>query len=132
MEFVYSNLPEFLCDYFTEHGIPVVPEAWRDGYGSLWLTGSLSVVREYVDGGRVIDVPFEIRLRIRGDSVRSRLDALEYFAELGEAVKACPRGEAYSLRILSGASKSAIFESGEEEYRGSFAIRFSTENVNFL
>lgn len=122
------KIPEAICSYFGEHGIALSPEVWRetgDGKASaLFLSGGRNTVSEYIDGTRVIDVGFEIRLRTRAASLRDRLDAIEFYRRIDEAVRAKNDGE-FTLRILSGGTKSAIFDSGEEEYRASYAIRYS-------
>lgn len=122
------KIPETLCSYFGEHGVTVSPEAWRDsGDGkssALFLSGGRNTVSEYIDGTRVVDVSFEIRLRTRASSLKDRLDAIEFFRKVDEAVKAKNDGE-FTLRLISGGAKSAIFDSGEEEYRASYAVRYT-------
>ena len=125
-----AALPELLCAYFAAKGFSITPEAWRDTGGtksaSLWLSGGITVVSEYIDGGRVVEVPFEVRLRIPGENVKDRLEAVEYFRTLAAAAKSKTpdEGGEFTLRVTSGAVKSAIYESGEEEYRAAFAVRY--------
>ncbi len=85
------------------------------------LVGTKNTVRVYIDGTSLAEYGFEVRLRVRADSVRDRLDAMSFFERVNEAVKAC-REDDFSLEISSGVSKSAIYENGDEEYRASYKI----------
>ncbi len=117
-----TNFTEVIAGILAGLGVNVVPESWRDGVGSLWLSGALNLVKEYVDGSGVIDVPFEIRVRVPGRAVSDRLRAAEYFRCAAAAMRDYSGGEC-EFRIVSGAVKSAVYESGEEEYRAAYVFR---------
>ncbi len=116
------NFTEVIVGILRGMGIDVVPESWRDGCGSLWLSGALNQVKEYVDGSGVIDVPFEIRVRVPGRAVADRLRAAEYFRRAAVIMRGYGDGEC-EFRVISGAVKSAVYENGEEEYRAAYVMR---------
>ncbi len=116
------NFAEVISGILNGIGVEVIPESWRDGVGSLWISGAFNQVKEYVDGTGVIDVPFEIRVRVPGRAVADRLRAGEYFRRAALAMRDYAGGD-YEFRVISGAVKSAIYESGEEEYRASYMMR---------
>jgi len=120
-----NRIPEFLCSYFNagEPGISLVPETWREGCASLWITGG-STARTYVDGSKIAALPFEIRIRCRGRTVNDRLEAVAFFTEIRKIIDA---GWA-DITVTSGASKSAIYENGEEEYRASYVLKYYQPN----
>ena len=121
-----NRIPEALCAYFNEGdmGIVLVPETWREDCGSLWLTGGGGVEKAYVDETKIIGVPFEIRVRCRGRSVGDRLDVIALFGRISERIRCCPMGEDCRISVSSGASKSAIYDNGEEEYRGAYVLKY--------
>ncbi len=117
-----TNFTGVIAEILAGLGVNVVPEGWRDGCGSLWLSGALNLVKEYVDGSGVIEVPFELRLRVSGRAVSDRLKAAEYFRCAALAMRDYPAGDC-EFRVVSGAVKSAIYENGEEEYRAAYVMR---------
>jgi hypothetical protein len=121
-----TRLPAAICEYLdgSDCGIRFVPEVWRDGFASVWLTGGGKSVREYVDGSSIAAVPFEIRLRIEGESIADRLDAVAIFAKIDEYAKIVPVGEEAYVKQTSGAVKSAVYDDGSEEYRAAYELRY--------
>lgn len=124
-----NRIPEFLCDLIGggNPGVPIVPETWRESAASLWLTGG-GIEKTYVDGSCLMAVPFEIRLRCHGRTVDDRLDALTFFSTVGNIIASSQTSSRADIRVLSGASKSAIYENGEEEYRASYVLRYYKPN----
>ena len=120
-----NRIPEFLCGYFNagHPGAELVPETWRDGCASLWLTGG-GADTVYVDGSRRMAIPFEIRIRCHGRTVNDRLDAIAFFTNLGTIIAS---GQA-DIAVTSGAYKSAVYENGEEEYRASYVLKYHKSN----
>ena len=120
-----NRIPEFLCEYFNDSdpGAEIVPETWREGCASLWLTGG-GTEKTYVDCSKIAAIPFEIRIRCRGRTVSDRLEALSFFTVIGGIIAS---GQA-DITVTSGASKSAIYENGEEEYRASYMLRYHKTN----
>ena len=121
------NVPQKLCGYLNGAAtVEILPETWREGCAALWLTGGGSHRKEYVDGSAVAEIPFEIRIRCEGNAAADRLEALSFFAALGNYIGTVPmeNGGEESVQMTSCASKSAVFEDGSEEYRASFAYRF--------
>ncbi len=113
-----ETLSETLCRFFGEAGgLPCVPETWRNGAACLRLTGSAYPVREYVDGSAVNAVPFEVRLRCEGGDVSQKLAVLAWFDGLADYVKNHAPADGIRVRTASGASKSAVYDDGSEEYR---------------
>lgn len=131
------KIPELICQYLNGMGgdIPFVPEAWREGAAAVWLTGGGERIREYVDGSSVVGVPFDIRVRCVGRSVGDRLDAVGFFRAVAEYMRRTPMTELTDnslpdarIEVVSGASKSAVFENGEEEYRAAYRLRWFDKN----
>jgi len=120
-----NRIPEFLCGYLSAGipGVTFVPETWREGCASLWITGG-GVEKTYVDGSRIMAVPFEIRIRCDGRTVGDRLDAAAFFAAVSDYIDT-GNGD---ITVTSGASKSAIYDNGEEEYRASYVLRYFKSN----
>jgi len=121
-----NRIPEFLCAYFNDGGLGVkfVPETWRENAASLWLTGGGGPEKTYVDGSGIMAVPFEVRVRCVGRSIGDRLDVIALFGAIAERIRTCPAGEDCRISVTSGASKSAIYDNGEEEYRGAYVLRY--------
>lgn len=120
-----NRIPEFLCGYLNagDPGVPLIPETWREDCASLWITGG-STEKTYVDGSGIEAVPFEIRIRCRGRTVNDRLDAVAFFTGISEIIAAGQE----DITVTSGASKSAVYENGEEEYRASYVLRYYKSN----
>ena len=126
------RIPVLLCEYLNEMtargDISFVPEVWREGEASVWLTGGVSASREYIDGSAVMSVPFEIRLRCGCSSVAERLDAIAFFSSVEDYARSTPvmhDGGEYGRVIPSGGTfKSAIYPSGDEEYRAAYSFRY--------
>lgn len=120
-----NRIPEFLCGYFNDMqtGTTFVPETWREGCASLWITGG-GTEKTYVDGSRIMAVPFEIRIRCVGRTVGDRLEATAFFGALNRYIE---NGGA-DITVTSGAYKSAVYDNGEEEYRGSYVLRYYRSN----
>lgn len=129
------KLPEDIVSFFGERGIKLTAEAWRDPreensavkQAVLSLDGSKNTVREYIDGTKIIEAGFEVRLRVRADSLKDRLDAAEFFRKLSCAVSDSAN-ENFMLSESSGMTKSAIYENGDEEFRTSYKITYKENN----
>lgn len=129
------KLPEDIVSFFGEYGIKLTAEAWRDPkeenssvkQAVLSLDGSKNTVREYIDGSKIIEAGFEIRLRARADSLKDRLDAAEFFRKVSCAISD-KTNEAFTLGESSGMTKSAIYENGDEEFRASYTIKYKETN----
>ena len=125
------KLPEDIISFFDEHGISLTAEAWRSPgeensavkQAVLSLDGSRNTLREYIDGSKIIEAGFEVRLRVRADSLKDRLDAAEFFRKVSSAVSD-NAGESFTLSESSGMTKSAIYENGDEEFRASYKIKY--------
>ena len=89
----------------------------------LSLDGSRNTLREYIDGSKIIEAGFEVRLRVRADSLKDRLDAAEFFRKVSSAVSD-KTNEKFTLSESSGMTKSAIYENGDEEFRASYKIKY--------
>ena len=123
------KIPEALSAYLNRSGIAeFVPEVWRQGAASVRLTGGAREQSVYVDGSRLMSVSFEVRLRCPGEAVKDRLSAVEVFRRLGYYVRTTPMslgsGNTAEIRESGGASKSAVYENGEEEYRCGYVMTF--------
>lgn len=111
-----------LCDFLPETFGSSNPQA------SAALLSEVHT-RRYVDGSCCADIPFEIRLRINGVSIRGKLDAVKFFGELAEYMKKNPmKEEADGGKIIGispngGCTKSAVLQNGDEEYRMQFYIQ---------
>lgn len=126
------KIPEMICGYLNGMGgdIPFVPEAWRENSAAVWLTGGAERIREYVDGSAVVGVPFEIRVRCAGRSVADRLDAVQFFADIAEHIKTVAmEDDGAELEVTGGASKSAVYDNGEEEYRAAYRLVRYCRNI---
>ncbi len=126
------RIPVLLCEHLNrmpERGeISFVPEVWREGEASVWLTGASSPSSEYIDGSGIMAVGFEIRLRCSNESIGRRLDAIAFFSAIEDYVRTYPvtsEGKAIGEIIPSGGSfKSAVYENGDEEYRAAYSFRY--------
>lgn len=102
-------------------------EAWREGFASVSMSGGREIIRRYVDGSQIVGLPFEIRVRCGGESVGNRIDVLEFFRKIADFVGEndveadCCEGR---ITVKTSPSKSAVFESGEEEYRAAYVFRY--------
>lgn len=129
------KLPEDIISFFGKRGISLTAEAWRSPgeensavkQAVLSLDGSRNTLREYIDGSKIIEAGFEIRLRVRADSLKDRLDAAEFFRKVSLAVSD-NAGENFTLNESSGMTKSAIYENGDEEFRASYKIKYKDNN----
>ena len=125
------KLPEDIISFFGKRGISLTAEAWRSPgeensavkQAVLSLDGSKNTVREYIDGSKIIEAGFEVRLRVRADSLKDRLDAAEFFRKVSSAVSD-KTNEKFTLSESSGMTKSAIYENGDEEFRASYKIKY--------
>lgn len=125
------KLPEDIISFFGKRGISLTAEAWRSPgeensavkQAVLSLDGSRNTFREYIDGTKIIEAGFEVRLRVRADSLKDRLDAAEFFRKVSLAVSD-NAGESFTLSESSGMTKSAIYENGDEEFRASYKIKY--------
>ncbi len=119
----FDAFPEKICDFLPETFAGPLPQA-----RIALLSGSQTERRHYVDGTYCEEVPFEVRLRIGGQSMREKLDAVRFFEDLVRYTKDFPlTGEVdgvrfWGVRPLSGVEKSAILATGAEEYRMSFCV----------
>lgn len=128
-----EKIPALICgflDPIAAEGDVVrgfLPEAWRDGYAAVWMIGGRDVIRDYVDGSQIIGITFDIRVRCAGEDVGDRIDVLGFYRRIADFVRENTvesDGSEGKIIVKAGASKSAIFESGEEEYRASYVFRF--------
>lgn len=125
------KLPEDIIIFFGKRGISLTAEAWRSPgeensavkQAVLSLDGSRNTLREYIDGTKIIEAGFEVRLRVRADSLKDRLDAAEFFRKVSSAVSD-NASESFTLSESSGMTKSAIYENGDEEFRASYKIKY--------
>ena len=125
------KLPEDSISFFGKRGISLTAEAWRSPgeensavkQAVLSLDGSKNTLREYIDGSKIIEAGFEVRLRVRADSLKDRLDAAEFFRKVSSAVSN-NESESFTLSESSGMTKSAIYENGDEEFRASYKIKY--------
>ncbi|MBE6541063.1 MAG: hypothetical protein E7672_01285 [Ruminococcaceae bacterium] len=134
-----EKIPSLICgflDPICEDGDVVrgfLPETWRDGFASLRMTGGPDTVRSYVDGSGIIALTFEIRVRCEGEDVGDRLDVLEFYKKIADHVRGNMinlGGREGKIVVRSNASKSAVFSSGEEEYRAAYVLRYFRGNEN--
>lgn len=121
------RIPQTLCEYFNRAGLGMrfVPETWRDDCASLWMTSGGSE-KTYVDGSKVISLPFEVRIRCDGRSVGARMRAMDMYVQIANQLAFRPPEE-YEIAVTSPPFKSAIYENGDEEYRGSYVMRYQKE-----
>ncbi len=126
------RLPELLCDYFNgiDGEVTFIPEVWRENCATIWLIGGGERLREYIDGSYIMGIPFEIRVRCAGRSVSDRLDAVKLFSDISGYIKETSLSSLVDgkVEIMNGASKSAVYENGEEEYRASYRLSWFCEN----
>ena len=109
-----------------------LPETWREGYASVWMIGGRDVIRDYVDGSQVIGITFDIRVRCAGEDPGDRIGVLGLFRRIADYVRDKSLesdGDEGKIVVRSGASKSAVFESGEEEYRAAYLFRFLKKQI---
>lgn len=121
-----AGLLERLCGYlngFERKPGPFFPESFgASGYGVSVALLRDANVRRYVDGSCRAAIPFEVRLRIRGVSMRERLDAADFFSGLALYVKENPMREAGDGERMAevfpdgGCEKTAALPDGGEEY----------------
>lgn len=125
------TIPALLCEYLNSiETIETifVPETLREGSATVFLSGEETTLREYINGSSVVSVPFEIRLRCGSSSVRERLDAVDFFTRIKAYAENNPvhitENEDGQIISTGGIFKSAVFENGDEEYRGAFSFRY--------
>ena len=93
------------------------------------LAAGRRCVREYVDGSRLMEVPFRVRVRtaggspVRGLRTISLLEALADWLEKNGADEAGGNSGIRSVRRTDGPVKAAEFESGDMEFVSDFAVR---------
>ena len=125
------KLPEDIISFFGKRGISLTADAWRRPgeensavkQAVLSLDGSRNTLREYIDGSKIIEAGFEVRLRVRADSLKDRLDAAEFFRKVSLAVSD-NASENFTLSESSGMTKTTIYENGDEEFRASYKITY--------
>ena len=107
------KLPEDIISFFGKRGISLTAEAWRDPreensavkQAVLSLDGSRNTLREYIDGSKIIEAGFEVRLRVRADSLKDRLDAAEFFRKGSSEMLQPADTEGNHPQRLSGAKR---------------------------
>ncbi len=121
-----------LADYFTEKGVKLSPETWRDpcmtesvNSAILQLDGTKSTVKKYVDGTSVVEYGFEIRLRTHSISPKEKLEIAEFFGEIEKIALTSP--EDFKISEISGMTKAATYEGGDEEFRTGYKVRMKNE-----
>ncbi len=123
-------IPEIICDCLSGiGGVTFVPEAWRDGCASVFLTGGVSC-RRYFDGSATESVPFEVRVRAAGRSLADRLSAVRLFANIDGLIDArgscfeCEEIADIEIKAAGGVRKSAVYENGSEEYAAPYIFEY--------
>ena len=112
------------CDFMPETLTEHLPAASVSG-----ISGSRRI-REYIDGSALWEVPFEIRLRIDGNSPSDRLRALSFFEEFGDWVEdlsiCIPENTKSigSIRLSDGPVKAAEYDSGDTEFRAEYVLKY--------
>ena len=127
-----NELLRRLCDSLTEMtGREVIPETWRDGCVSVFLAGGGERVRSYVDGGVVVALPLDIKMRevVRCEADRLRvLDVLAEIADAAEAGISLGTGVEYAKLSPAGSAKKVkSHENGSEEYVSPFVLEYYPE-----
>ncbi len=108
--------------------LPETTEEMADA-ASVALAAGRRCVREYVDGSRLMEVPFRGRVRTAGGSpvgglrAVSLLDALADWLEKNGTDEAGENSDIRSVRRTDGPVKAAEFESGDMEFVSDFAVR---------
>lgn len=134
-----DRIPALVCGFLNQIVTaedPIegfLPETWRDGWAALWMVGGPDVIRDYVDGSQVIGLTFDIRVRCIGRDVGDRLDVLGFYKKIADHVRKNKfplEGHDCRIVVKTNASKSAVFDSGEEEYRASYVLRYFRKNDN--
>lgn len=128
-----TDLLERLCGYldgFEGRLCDFLPETFGSGNPQASVSILPDIVeRRYVDGSYCAEIPFEIRLRIDGASMRGKLDAVRFFGELAAYMKENPMeeeadgGRIVGIRPNGGCTKSAVLRNGDEEYRMRFCVK---------
>lgn len=124
-----SELLHYVCDALCEaSGREVIPETWRDGCVSVFLTGGDGCVREYVCGGGVFELPIEVKLREVVRCEADRLRVLDVIAEIGEIGELPPRGKIMWAELCSRGSARCdrTHDNGSAEYVLPLRLRYST------
>lgn len=125
-----NDISAELATFFHKHNLPLTAETWRDPsfpseavYSAiLMMNGSRNTVREYIDGSKIIEAGFEIRVRIHAHSAKDRADDGEFFSCVSEAVKSSD--ESLKIREISGMTKSVVYDNGDEEFHAGYTVRF--------
>ncbi|MBE6598951.1 MAG: hypothetical protein E7638_05865 [Ruminococcaceae bacterium] len=123
-----TDLPERICAYLNGFGgriCDLVPETMSDvnPCGGMFMKSAVKT-RKYVDGSAVSEIPFEIRVRTDGVTVREKLDVHEYFAAISAYVKDNPMaGDGIcGMEPVGGGERCAVLPGGDEEYRMEFVV----------
>ena len=93
------------------------------------LAAGRRCVREYVDGSRLMEVPFRVRVRAAGGSPAVGLGTVSFLESLADWLEESGADEAgensgiRSVRRTDGPVKAAEFESGDMEFVSDFAVR---------
>lgn len=111
---ITDTLPEAAASILNDAGFDVVPEAYREGRISLFMTGGESRRSGYISGGVRLSSPFELRVRADG-SVADRLRKIGLLSSASDYLRGyC--GE-LTFEITGYPAKAAVLENGGEEYR---------------
>lgn len=125
------KLPEDIISFFGERGISLTAEAWRSPgeensavkQAVLSLDGSRNTLREYIDGSKIIEAGFEVRLRVRADSLKDRLDAGGVFPKGFSCCIGQCRRKLHAKRKLRH-DKIRDLRKRRREFRASYKIKY--------
>lgn len=125
------KIPEVICQYLNKMGvIKFIPEVWRDGCAMVSQTGRENIIRSYINGGEIIGIPIDIRIRCEGREISDRLWAMDVFRDIEKYIESTPltidssEYSDLSLHAESVSYKSAVYDDGTEEYRTAYILKY--------
>lgn len=89
--------------------------------------------KSYVDGTKIIQWPFAVYARIRGDDSKGRYDAVQTLTDLDEWVSSAPLPdlgkwrEAQKIEMTSLPSLAATYDDGTQDYQAVFSLKYKQE-----
>lgn len=123
-EFFNSYEPR-ICDFLPERLGEVLPTACVSG-----VSGG-GRIREYIDGSALWEFPFEVRIRIDGNSPADILRALSFFESFGEWIEGIsPRAFGSikgAIRTVDGPVKTDAGDGGDAEFRAGYVLRYGRD-----
>jgi len=128
-----NELLRLLCDALTASlGEEFIPETWRDGCVSVFLMGGGGIARSYVNGGAIMELPLEIKMRSVMRCEVDRLRVLDKFAKIAGAAEngiSLGKGIEYARLCAKGSPvKTQTHENGSEEYTAPFVLKYYVES----